>query len=44
MSHVCLKITQLYHELTPPLRTGNFYILLRTNKLQIQIYRLNNYA
>ena len=33
MLHVCLKLIKLYNKLTHPLRTGNLYILLRTNKL-----------
>ena len=33
--HVCLKIIKLYNKLTHPLRNGNFYMLLRINKLQI---------
>ena len=35
MLHVCWKIIKLYNKLTHPLRTGNIYILLRTNKLRI---------
>ena len=35
MLHMCRETLKLSNKLTHPLRTGIFYILLRTNKLRI---------
>ena len=38
MLRVCWKIIKIYNKLTQPLRTGIFYILLRTKTSNLDIW------